>query len=313
MERTNIRGVGFDNVSLDEALEICEGFMAGYRAGGGAAKRIHTPNAEIVEMCVEQPEKRELINSADLVIPDGAGVVLAGKILKTPLPKGKVAGIELLEGIVRESGSRGRRIFLLGSKPDAGNGKSVAETAREKLLEKYPDALIVSSQKALAIAPGIAMVLLSPQMLERVERIESGSMYFDFKDHLKNGERGQTPFTPAVGIVYELQDRLHAIEEAGGIETEVARVYSLASDFRSRIKNLPVSTPPYRMSNALTLMLFDRPVAQEVNARLVDEYGFVLNPCGGTLASVAARVAHIGDLTMQDNAALIEALEKVLG
>lgn len=146
MERINIRGVGFDSVDLDEALEICEGFMAERRASGGTAKRIHTPNAEIVQMCVEHPDKRELINSADLVIPDGAGVVLAGKILNKKLPKGKVAGVELLEGIIRNSGKNGRRIFLLGSKPDAGNGKSVAETAKEKLTEKYPDALIVGTR-----------------------------------------------------------------------------------------------------------------------------------------------------------------------
>ena len=98
--------------------------MAERRASGGTAKRIHTPNAEIVQMCVEHPDKRELINSADLVIPDGAGVVLAGKILNKKLPKGKVAGVELLEGIIRNSGKNGRRIFLLGSKPDAGNGPS---------------------------------------------------------------------------------------------------------------------------------------------------------------------------------------------
>ena len=146
MERVNIRGVGFDSVGLDEALEVCEGFMAEYRAGGGSPRRIHTPNAEIVEMCVEKPEKRELINSADLVIPDGAGVVLAGRILKKPLPKGKVAGVELLEGLIRDSGKNGRRVFLLGGRPDAGNGKSVAATAREKLLEKYPDALIVGAR-----------------------------------------------------------------------------------------------------------------------------------------------------------------------
>ena len=146
MERINIRGVEFDNVDLNEALEYCEKLIDGYRQEAGASvRRIHTPNAEIVQMCVEHPEKRELINSADLIIPDGAGVVLAGKILKKRLTKGKVAGIELLEGLVRDSGKNGRKVFLLGSKPDAGNGKSVAETAREKLLEKYPDALIVGT------------------------------------------------------------------------------------------------------------------------------------------------------------------------
>lgn len=150
MDRINIRSVEFDNVNMDEALAICEKLIAESRPADGADKvishRIHTPNAEIVQMCVENPEKRELINSADLVIPDGAGVVLAAKILGKPLEKGKVAGIELCENLVRLSGEKGWKIFLLGSKPDAGNGKSVAETAKDNLLQKYPDANIIATR-----------------------------------------------------------------------------------------------------------------------------------------------------------------------
>lgn len=132
MERINIRGVGFDNVNMQEALAMCEGFI-----NEGSAHTIHTPNAEIVQMCVEDPSKRTLINSADLIIPDGAGVILAGKILGSPLVKGKVAGIELCEGLIRLSGEKGWKVFMLGGKP------GVAEAAAKKLTEKYPDCNIV--------------------------------------------------------------------------------------------------------------------------------------------------------------------------
>ena len=141
MDRINIRGVGFDNVNMEEALDRCAAFVA-----EGGNHTVHTPNAEIVQMCVEDPEKRALINSADLVIPDGAGVVLAAKILKKPLEKGKVAGIELCENLVRLSGANSWKIFMLGGKPDAGDGRSVARAAADKLLEKYPDALIVGTR-----------------------------------------------------------------------------------------------------------------------------------------------------------------------
>ncbi len=71
------------------------------------------------------------------------------------------------------------------------------------------DAIILSSQKALSLAPGLSFVVISERMLnDRVNRINSGIMYLDFKDHLKNMERGQTPFTPAVRLVYELTDML---------------------------------------------------------------------------------------------------------
>ena len=141
MSKVNIRGVEFDNVTMDEAIEICEGFVRDSKQGV-----VFTPNAEIVQMTVENEDFRTLVNSAQLIIPDGAGVVLASKILKKRL-KGKVAGVELAENLVKRSGESGIKFFFYGSSPDAGNGKSVAETAREKLLEKYPDARIVGKRQ----------------------------------------------------------------------------------------------------------------------------------------------------------------------
>ncbi|MFR3273673.1 MAG: aminotransferase class V-fold PLP-dependent enzyme [Slackia sp.] len=70
------------------------------------------------------------------------------------------------------------------------------------------DVLITGSQKALAVPPGISVLALAPSALERVQRIDPHCMYFDLKDALKNGERGQTPFTPAVGILLQINERL---------------------------------------------------------------------------------------------------------
>lgn len=130
MDKINIRGVNFDNVTMDEAVEICKGFLK-----GEGAKIIHTPNAEITQLCVEDKSVNETVNSADLIIPDGAGVVLASKILKKPL-KCKVAGIELCENLCRISGEMNASIFFLGGKP------GIAEKAAERLKEKYPDMLV---------------------------------------------------------------------------------------------------------------------------------------------------------------------------
>ncbi|WP_235315517.1 hypothetical protein [Ligilactobacillus ruminis] len=57
-------------------------------------------------------------------------------------------------------------------------------------------------------------------------------MYFDISDALKNQERGQTPFTPAVGILLQINKRLKEIERMGGADVEIARVEAQASDFR---------------------------------------------------------------------------------
>lgn len=62
-------------------------------------------------------------------------------------------------------------------------------------------------------------------------------MYLDLKLALKNGERGQTPFTPAVGILRQINQRLKEIESAGGVEKEIERIGGLAQYFRKQIKD----------------------------------------------------------------------------
>jgi N-acetylglucosaminyldiphosphoundecaprenol N-acetyl-beta-D-mannosaminyltransferase len=128
-EKINIRGVSFDSVTMNEAVEICRGFL---NDDSGCAHVIHTPNAEIIQLCIEQNEYYELINSADLVISDGAGVILASKILGRPLQKGKVAGIELCEKLIKLSAECKKSVFFLGGKP------GVAETAAIRMKERYP-------------------------------------------------------------------------------------------------------------------------------------------------------------------------------
>jgi len=132
MNKIRIRGVLFDDVDMNEAEE----FAVKSAYGDGGAKVIYTPNSEIVQLCIEDREIMDIINSADLIIPDGAGIILASKILGTPLKKGKVAGVELAERIAAASGKCGYGIYLLGGKP------GVAEEAAAKLAEKYPDIII---------------------------------------------------------------------------------------------------------------------------------------------------------------------------
>lgn len=139
METIDVRGVRFNDISPDEALSEALSFIKTGGRGDGSSAIIHTPNAEIVQLCVEKPEFYEVINGAELIVPDGSGVILAAKILKRPLKKGKVAGIELCERLIERSGAEGFSVYLLGGKP------GVAQTASERLHEKYPDCRIVGT------------------------------------------------------------------------------------------------------------------------------------------------------------------------
>lgn len=128
MEIINIRGVNFCNVTLDEAADWVSTVLAD---SPEQPRAVYTPNSEIVQLCIEQNEYYDLINSADLIIPDGIGVIKASRILGTPL-KEKVAGIELGERTLDIAADKGYSVYFLGAKP------GVAELAAAKMKEKYP-------------------------------------------------------------------------------------------------------------------------------------------------------------------------------
>lgn len=77
-------------------------------------------------------------------------------------------------------------------------------------------AVITGYQKALAVQPGISLIALSPTAIERVENNKEVCMYLSLKQALKNGERGQMPFTPAVTTLLQINKRLHQISDMGG-------------------------------------------------------------------------------------------------
>ena len=126
-DKINIRGVYFNNVNFEEAVSSLIGSL-----NAGKQTALYTPNSEIVQACIENNELYDVINSAEMIVPDGIGVVKAGKILKTPFKGGKVAGIEVGEEVIKRLAGSDHKVYLLGGKP------GVAEQARDALLIKYP-------------------------------------------------------------------------------------------------------------------------------------------------------------------------------
>ena len=169
--------------------------------------------------------------------------------------------------------------------------------------------MITGSQKALACPPGISVIVLDNEALKRVEANNVKSMYFDLKDALKNGERGQTPFTPAVGILLQINARLREIERNGGVDSENRRMRMLAEDFRNKIKGLPFSIVSKSLSNAVTPLHPLNASAYDIFLNLKDHYGIWVCPNGGDLAQSVFRVGHLGNLTPEDNNTLVNALK----
>ena len=176
-------------------------------------------------------------------------------------------------------------------------------------MEKLGVDLMTGSQKALACPPGISVIVLSEHAVQRVYEKTPQCLYLDLKEALKNGERGQTPFTPAVGILRQIHARLLEIEKAGGVEAETAKIASLAADFREKIKDMPFEIPSESMSNAVTPLHPLNVSAYKIFETLKDEYHIWVCPNGGALAEKIFRVGHIGALTTDDNTSLVEALK----
>lgn len=169
------------------------------------------------------------------------------------------------------------------------------------------DVLIVGSQKALAVPPGISILGLSRRAVKRIDGIKTKCMYLDLKSALKNAERGQTPYTPAVGTLLQIHERLSEIE-ASGVEHEIKKVKTIADDFRSKIQGLPLTYFSESMSNAVTALETKNVSAKKIFDILKDEYQIWVCPNGGTLADKVFRVGHIGNLTLEDNKILANAL-----
>ena len=115
---------------MEEALNRAEVLMA-----EGGPHLVVTPNAEIVQQANGDPEFFDLIAGADLVIPDGIGVIYASKILGRPL-KERVPGVDFASGLMARMATKGQKLFLLGAKP------GVAEEAAARLTAAHPGLVI---------------------------------------------------------------------------------------------------------------------------------------------------------------------------
>lgn len=132
--RTDVLGVGFDNMTIDEAVDralaLIEEKLAAY---------VVTPNPEIVQICRKDAAVSGAVAGAALVLPDGIGVIYAAKILRRPLRE-RVAGTDFAEKLMERMSIAGKSVFLFGAKP------GVADMAARNLERKYPGLVIAGTK-----------------------------------------------------------------------------------------------------------------------------------------------------------------------
>ena len=132
--KTEILGISFDDLTREEAARLGAQLLA--------EDRFHyvvTPNPEFILAAEKDQAFLDVLNSADLVLADGVGVVYSAKILGKPL-KGRVPGIEFAADMLACLNGMGGRLYLLGAKP------GVAEEAGRRILAQYPNIVLCGTQ-----------------------------------------------------------------------------------------------------------------------------------------------------------------------
>lgn len=124
--KVDILGVRIDRESMQETVIKIKKAVESHQI-----IQVITANPELIYATGKDARLKQLINSAQIITPDGVGVVWAAKHLGYPVAE-RVTGIDLVEALFPVAAEKGWRVFLLGSKP------GVAEQAAQKVEEKHP-------------------------------------------------------------------------------------------------------------------------------------------------------------------------------
>jgi aspartate aminotransferase-like enzyme len=174
------------------------------------------------------------------------------------------------------------------------------------------DVLVLSSNKALGLQPGLGMVVLSPAALA-ARNTRPRSLYFDFGPMLSDGLRGQTPFTPPVTVMLQLHRQLQNWL-ARGMPALCTHAASLAHTFRSGLAALGLRQHGAHPSNFMTAVDVAGTglSAAHIVQRLEHDHGIVVAPNGGEWAERIFRAAHVGHVDASDMRRLLLALQHIL-
>ena len=173
------------------------------------------------------------------------------------------------------------------------------------------DVAILSSQKAMALPPGISFVAIGSSALVRLQGAAPKTLYLNLQDYLNNQKRGQLPYTPAIGLLLQLHQRLldiklHTLPE---IISHHARC---STDFREAITDLPFKALPTRQSNAMTALICEGMDAINVVHYLQIHHAIEVAPSGGELKNKLIRISHMGMQDSRGNDLIIAALADVV-
>jgi aspartate aminotransferase-like enzyme len=176
------------------------------------------------------------------------------------------------------------------------------------------DVVVVGSQKALALPPGLAFVALGARAWERAEAVAAPRFYFDLRRERKAQGGGESAFTPAISLVVALRSALAFVEDLGGVDALVKNAATLAAMTRAAAGALGLPlVAPRDHGDALTALYPPGGIDSAAIVKgLKAEFGSTVAGGQGALKGRILRVAHLGYYDTTDTLGLLGTLEIVL-
>jgi len=178
------------------------------------------------------------------------------------------------------------------------------------------DGFVTGSQKGIAAPPGMALIGLSKEAVERfMSRDFIPSYCFDLRRHKKRFEKDrQTPNTPAISLYWALQAAFNVLDRKGGLKACVKRHADAAAHVRKRLTQIGFKLVAEKgfESNTVTGFICESPEqAKSIKERLENEFGIKIVSCRGIYKDNGLRIAHMGNFEMEWLDACLDAIETI--
>jgi aspartate aminotransferase-like enzyme len=173
------------------------------------------------------------------------------------------------------------------------------------------DVVVTGSQKSWMVPPGLAMLSVSPRAWEAAERATMPRFYFDLKAHRDSAAKGETPWTPAVGVCFALDVALQELEREG-YPAIFARHAACGAAARAGLAAMGfrLFAEPAHASDTVTAAWLPEGVEWSALSRELRGRGLVLAGGQGALTGRIFRVGHLGAVSVDDMVAALGILEE---
>ena len=175
------------------------------------------------------------------------------------------------------------------------------------------DMLLTSSQKCLALPPGLALAAISDRAMAYAEQVPNRGWYFDLVLMEKHRLKDSTPATPALSLIYALDLQIQRIL-AEGLEVRFARHAAMAQRVQSWAleRDFTLYAPEGFRSKTVTTVENNRGMdVSDLNKFLVQKGMRIANGYG-ELKGKTFRIAHMGDIHMEDVDRLLAAMDEYM-